>query len=80
MKPKYGTLDFHVRVKVMKWQTDDKILTWNPCQETEAKPDTPVVAVVVKGDVDGSVEVTLIVSRIILINPHFLFVLVLFVL
>ena len=31
-------------------------------QETEAKPDTPVVAVVVKGDVDGSVEVTLIVS------------------
>merc|ERR1719350_605237 len=42
VKPKYGTLDFHVRVK-----------------ETEAKPDTPVVAVVVKGDVDGSVEAIL---------------------
>ena len=40
VKPKFGTLDFHVRVK-----------------ESEAKPDTPVVAVVVKGDVDGSVEV-----------------------
>ena len=33
------------------------------CQESEAKPDTPVVAVVVKGDVDGSVEVHL--------YPHF---------
>ena len=42
VKPKYGTLDFHVRVK-----------------EAEAKPDTPVVAVVVKGDVDGSVEAIL---------------------
>ena len=56
MKPKYGTLDFHVRVKVINWQSDDKTL--NSCQESEAKPDTPVVAVVVKGDVDGSVEVT----------------------
>jgi len=42
VKPKFGTLDFHVRVK-----------------EAEAKPDTPVVAVVVKGDVDGSVEAIL---------------------
>ena len=35
-------------------------------QEAEAKPDTPVVAVVVKGDVDGSVEVPLFVSHTIL--------------
>ena len=35
-------------------------------QEAEAKPDTPVVAVVVKGDVDGSVEVLLFVSHTIL--------------
>ena len=41
------------------------------CQESEAKPDTPVVAVVVKGDVDGSVEVHL--------YHHFLLFLVLFV-
>ena len=37
------------------WSSPDWLDLW---QEAETKPDTPVVAVVVKGDVDGSVEVS----------------------